>query len=325
MLSRNTLSFILCGAACLIPWQAEISSLDFFMILLPTRKMQFMIPILNMIAILITTILVVLFARHFSPLRRVVVSGIFLCVGLSIVPIQNYILLAHGIMFNNGTLANDNHEPTIYWTVLGSTLLCAIFSSIMQSSLFGLAGAMSTGDGALTGALTLGQGIAGVSVVSLRCVTKALLGDAYAAKSTLLFFALGLAQVVVSLIVFVVAMLQEEEQGEEEEEEEEESHHNSINYVALEERQVDENKHDNESTASTWNVLTKVWRQAGTACLVFTTCIACFPGLTASLTSTTFHLGRLVAHCCCRSLLMSNFFFFYLIFIEFLFSFSIFC
>ena len=54
---------------------------------------------------------------------------------------------------------------------------------------------------------------------------------------------------------------------------------------------MDENKHDNESTVSTWNVLTKVWRQAGTACLVFTTCIACFPGLTASLTSTTFHLG----------------------------------
>ena len=109
-------------------------------------------------------------------------------------------------MFNNGTLANDNHEPIIYWTVLGSTLLCAIFSSIMQSSLFGLAGAMSTGDGALTGALTLGQGIAGVSVVGLRCITKALLGDAYAAKSTLLFFALGLAQVVVSLIVFVASI-----------------------------------------------------------------------------------------------------------------------
>ena len=286
--------------------------------------MQFLIPVINMIAILFTTIAVVMFSHYISPLKRVVASGICLCGALSIVPIQNYVLLTHDIISNNGTLITTEHEPTIYWITLSATLLCAIFSSIMQSSLFGLAGAMSTGDGALTGALALGQGIAGVSVVGLRFVTKAGIGDALAAKSTLLFFTLGLVQVFVSVIIFVVSMLRHNKKAmltasgmdsdadshiahartinnpEEDIAQHEEENYNvngtviNSEYIALEEHSKDTCSTNSTGTTvvvSTCGVLSKVWRQAGTACLVFTTCIACFPGLTASLHSTTYHLG----------------------------------
>ena len=288
--TATNLAFVLLGGASLVPWQAYISALDFFMILLPGQKIQYMIPIVNMLCILVTTFMVVLFAQVVSPTKRIVASGLFLMAALLVVPFQNYYLLHNHMLDANGTLlvhpsttSGKQQENTCYWVVLVSLMCCATAASIMQSSLFGLAGAMSETQPALTAWLTCGQGIAGVGVVALRCLTKFGIGDAKAAVSTLLFFGLGFVWVAVAMLVFYVAVVR---------------HNNtttttllsSVNteteYVALENNNTKITIH-----VSKTKVLGQIWRQAGTATLVFTTCISCFPGLTASLVSTTFHLG----------------------------------
>ena len=289
--TATNLAFVLLGGASLVPWQAYISALDFFMILLPGQKIQYMIPIVNMLCILVTTFMVVLFAQVVSPTKRIVASGLFLMAALLVVPFQNYYLLHNHMLDANGTLlvhpsttSGKQQENTCYWVVLVSLMCCATAASIMQSSLFGLAGAMSETQPALTAWLTCGQGIAGVGVVALRCLTKFGIGDAKAAVSTLLFFGLGFVWVAVAMLVFYVAVVR---------------HNNtttttllsSVNtetteYVALENNATKITIH-----VSKTKVLGQIWRQAGTATLVFTTCISCFPGLTASLVSTTFDLG----------------------------------
>lgn len=288
--TATNLAFVLLGGASLVPWQAYISALDFFMILLPNQKIQYMIPIVNMLCILCTTFMVVLFAQVVSPTKRIVASGLFLMAALLVVPFQNYYLLHNHMLDANGTLlivpstSGKQQENTCYWVVLVSLMCCATAASIMQSSLFGLAGAMSETQPALTAWLTCGQGIAGVGVVALRCLTKFGIGGANAAVSTLLFFGLGFVWVAVAMFVFYVAMVRNKNTTTA-------TLLSSVNteteYVAL------ENNKDTKITlhVSKTKVLGQIWRQAGTATLVFTTCISCFPGLTASLVSTTFHLG----------------------------------
>ena len=287
--TATNLAFVLLGAS-LVPWQAYISALDFFMILLPNQKIQYMIPIVNMLCILCTTFMVVLFAQVVSPTKRIVASGLFLMAALLVVPFQNYYLLHNHMLDANGTLlivpstSGKQQENTCYWVVLVSLMCCATAASIMQSSLFGLAGAMSETQPALTAWLTCGQGIAGVGVVALRCLTKFGIGGAKAAVSTLLFFGLGFVWVAVAMFVFYVAVVRNKNTTTA-------TLLSSVNteteYVAL------ENNKDTKITlhVSKTKVLGQIWRQAGTATLVFTTCISCFPGLTASLVSTTFHLG----------------------------------
>ncbi len=297
-------AFVLCGAACLVPWQAYISSLAFFMALVPGRAVQYLIPVVNMCAILACSALVVACGdRCGAAGTRVLASGGGLMAALAIVPAQNWYLLRTGAMAVNGTLvgaggedgAGAAAEATIFYVVLGSTLCCAVGSSVMQSSLFGLAGAMSA-DGRLTVWLTVGQGIAGVGVVALRFATKAALGDAKAALSTLIFFGIGVGVVALSLVSFLV--MRRSQSYAEYRRKALDTGSAAINdahaaFVGDEHTPMEDAAGALLGTpvVSQTGVLRKVWRQAGTACLVFTTCISCFPGLTASLESTTFNLG----------------------------------
>lgn len=290
--TASNIAFVLLGGASIVPWQAYISALDFFMTLLPSRKIQYMIPIVNMFCILITTLTVVLFAHKVSPTKRIIGSGVMLMASLSVVPIQNYYLLHNQILDTNGTLilppnpTGAEVENTIYWIVLISLMCCACAASIMQSSLFGLAGAMSGEQPELTGWLNCGQGIAGVGVVALRCLTKYGMGDSQAAVSTLLFFGLGIIWVCVALVLFSVVIVRSEKEVKKGTRSTSSVNtEKDLNVLLLDE------SNDITIHVSKTKVISKIWRQAGTACLLFTTCISCFPGLTASLKSTTFDLG----------------------------------
>lgn len=289
-------AFLLCGGASLVPWQVYISSLDFFMEMLPNRSIQYSIPLTNMSAILVTTIVIIALAQKVRPAVRIVGSGAMLMLALLVIPVQNYYLLINKSMFANGTLASSlqhggQGESTIFWLVLLSTLLCAVCSSAMQSSLFGMAAAMSS-DGTLTVWLTIGQGTAGLGVVALRFVTKAFYGEAKAAISTIAFFVIGFVWVFIGVFVFILMLRQKRL------EEERARSLSNVNgpdseigkFSSTDYHQMEDGT-DHEASISRALIFKKIWRQAFSVCLVFTTCISCFPGLTASFKSTTFGLG----------------------------------
>jgi equilibrative nucleoside transporter 1/2/3 len=136
-------------------------------------------------------------------------------------------------------------------------------------------------DGSLTVWLTIGQGAAGVGVVALRFLTKALIGEARAAVSTMVFFLMGFVWVLLAIFVFIAMLRQQQRRASAE------TSAAAVNYMRMEDAAED----GDTKSVSKLAVLKQLWPQAFSVCLVFTTCISCFPGLTASLQSTTFHLG----------------------------------
>ena len=180
------------------------------------------------------------------------------------------------------------------WLVLGSLLLCAVFGSVMQSSLYGLAGQISTA-GELTVSGEVGKAVCGVSIIIVRILTKAVCSDDLKGQSlsTTCFFAFGFLVVVSAVVAFLhmlgnpiiaerlrVARASAKGGSASEADNTQASEGGHAEAVAM------------SKTQFLRSVFAKLWPQATTAFLVFFTCLSCFPGLTSSLKSTTLSLGN---------------------------------
>lgn len=266
------LAFILTGASVCIPWQAYICSLDFFMVLLPGYPIQFLVGTVCMGILLVMTILMIPLSKVYDPLWMAYVTGSLIAVGVCVVPIMN---LAFVLPAETPTVS----VHVLFVIVIGAVMFSAVLNGAFQSCLYALAGELSI-DGDLTASSEVGKGVAGLAIVAARMGTKAsFAADLHGqARSTLIFFGCGFVLVVLSLIVFYMMM--------------------QMPVMAKRRTRSPDNAtqkisddRDREQPSSIAFVAGQIWRQAFTALVVFTVTLACFPGLTSTLKSSTLNLG----------------------------------
>jgi Nucleoside transporter len=154
------LAALLCGAACLAPWKSYISAAD-FLALYYNPKAEFYLGFANMAPNFIGLLLMTFFG-HRIPLARRAYGPLFGLAILMLSPIAIDLAMVH----------LDLPQTPAFVLLLASLFLNACCTSVLQSSLYGLAAMLEP---SFTAALQQGKGWVGVTIIGVRMVTKAAL------------------------------------------------------------------------------------------------------------------------------------------------------
>lgn len=147
-------AFLIFGISCLLPWSAVVSALDFFIISYPNYNPAFVFGFALNLPSVIFAFLNIFIAKHIPQNIRIV-SGLlclFWCV----------ILLPF--------TAQYVEESVSWYIILGIIGITGIAVSFTQGGLLGFAGVFPP---KYTNAVMLGQGLAGLSMITIRMVNLA--------------------------------------------------------------------------------------------------------------------------------------------------------
>eukprot|EP00053_Salpingoeca_punica_P007655 m.69707 g.69707 ORF g.69707 m.69707 type:complete len:540 (+) comp14265_c2_seq1:97-1716(+) len=180
------ITFFVCGAAMLFPYNSFITAVDFFTQRYPGKKPEF---VLSMVYMYVTAAMmavnVFLGVGRFHLITRIRFGYAVFCLSLAAIPISESMVVS-------GTITRDS---AFVVTVL-SVALTGLGSGVQQSSFYGYAG-MITHEFSL--ALMAGESLAGVIVSANRLVTMGFYGtdEDETRNSTFVFFYISIVFVVV--------------------------------------------------------------------------------------------------------------------------------
>ena len=86
-------TFIIGGAAVLVPWTAYISSVDYFMMLVPGASIQYLLGVINMVMTFGTSLALVMLSNRCSARARVLVSAVVLALATAVIPVMNVVMV----------------------------------------------------------------------------------------------------------------------------------------------------------------------------------------------------------------------------------------
>mmetsp|Transcript_39509 Transcript_39509/g.51718 ORF Transcript_39509/g.51718 Transcript_39509/m.51718 type:complete len:208 (+) Transcript_39509:25-648(+) len=167
----NKASFTLFGIGMLLPWNAMLASMDFFIAQFPSYKPNFSILVAVSAPMFIVQAIVFFFLQKWSLHFKVT-----LMFTLSTAITFAIVLVS---------LCIDD-ESTAYWLVLGLSFLFGSCYAILQAALYGLAGPSVT----LMNNLNLGIGLSGFVINLLRVIVLAAIKDD-AEGAEIFFFTTG--------------------------------------------------------------------------------------------------------------------------------------
>jgi len=266
---------------------------DFFKDVFPDYKVQYVTAAVNMSTLLLFTFINMCLSNYSTTENRMRISGYLLAAFLVIVPLMNEFLIVP--IANAPT--DDSKLPVLFAVLILAEVAAAATNAVFQSSLYGMAGEMQV-DGDLMGRSEVGKGIAGIGVLVLRALTKAVFPETHTgmAHSGTAFFLAAVFLAGASMILFDRMMAKrrrlasakaDPEAGQEAKVEATET------TALLGDRKEAVAEEDLESHS--WAVHIEVFRAvkncAFTTMVAFIVCLACFPGLTSSLQSTSWNLG----------------------------------
>lgn len=298
------------GAANLVPWMTLLSLADYFAQLYHSNAMEFYFPAISTSALVATSAVLLVVGPRLSFHARIAWPTFFMSLCMLVVP-----------AVDTGISAGVVAPEVGFILTLGAVLLNAVFSSVAQASLYALGSVI--GDSSTEG-LQTGNGLIGLVAVGLRLLTKLGLPPTPGMRT---FCVSGLLILLASLLAFVALLndpavkakleaherrrtarnvptgrsdsvegqglglaFEDEERDVYKEFEEGEGSWGSLDYPGGDPRLA---RHGPPSpvTVTVSAALSRASVETASVFLVFTTCLATFPGLTTSLVSTTWHLG----------------------------------
>ena len=284
------LTFLMCGATTVVSWLSFVSAVDFFDAVFPGYKVQYVTAAVNMSTLFLCTIGNIFLSEHSSAKSRMRVSVALLAGALCIVPLMNELC----IVGTGDTLLSSWQMHVLFGVLMLAEVCAAGSSAIFQSSTYGMAGEMQV-DGDLTAQVEIGKGVAGIAVLGIRAGTKAAfpatkVGRAHSATA---FFMVAVGLVLLSMALFEEMLRRRGDgrPGPEARDMEADGAAPSESSRLLPQESGGELVPGSPARQELRAVLRAVWRQAASALLCFFICLSCFPGLTSSLRSRTWHLG----------------------------------
>lgn len=284
-------ALLLLGAANLVPWMTFLALPDYFAQLYNSNAMEFYFPVVSTASLVTTMACLLVFGSQLSFHARIPVPTACMTVLMLEVPIVDT-LVAWGFMSLDVAFA----------LTLVTVCLNAVLSATMQNSLYALASLI--GESATQGVQT-GSGIIGLISVFLRIATKLGLAAAPAMWS---FCVLGAAILLASLMAYSVLMNDEGIRDKVQAQEQRREAENRTRKVAARSAQLAEpmlgaaevgaatskgqgGAQSDGGGAAALLMLRTTCIESACVFIVFFVCLSIFPGLTTSLTSTSWHLG----------------------------------
>ena len=151
-------SFLILGAANLVPWMTFLSLADYFAFRYGNNAMEFTFPAISTSVLVAVSALLLAVGSAFSFDVRIVPPTLAMALMMLTVP-------AIDVLVVSGSLTTEVAFPLTLLTVFVS----ALSSAVAQNSLYGLGGLL--GEGVMQ-ALQAGNGVAGVLSVALRAASK---------------------------------------------------------------------------------------------------------------------------------------------------------
>jgi len=151
-------SFLILGAANLVPWMTFLSLADYFSFRYGNNAMEFTFPAISTSVLVAVSALLLAMGSNFSFDVRIVPPTLAMALMMLTVP-------AIDVLVVSGSLTTEVAFPLTLLTVFVS----ALSSAVAQNSLYGLGGLL--GEGVMQ-ALQAGNGVAGVLSVALRAASK---------------------------------------------------------------------------------------------------------------------------------------------------------
>lgn len=151
-------SFLILGAANLVPWMTFLSLADYFSFRYGNNEMEFTFPAISTSVLVAVSALLLAVGSAFSFDVRIVPPTLAMALMMLTVP-------AIDVLVVSGSLTTEVAFPLTLLTVFVS----ALSSAVAQNSLYGLGGLL--GEGVMQ-ALQAGNGVAGVLSVALRAASK---------------------------------------------------------------------------------------------------------------------------------------------------------
>ena len=272
-------SFVLLGGANLVPWQANLALADYYAWRYSSNVMEFAFPAVSTSVLLLTCSLLVVFGSRLTFDVRIASTTVAMACATMAVPLLDLGMSMGAISLTAG-----------FWLTMFVVSLNAMCSASAQNALYALASVVG---GTATQALQLGNGVVGVLAVLLRVATMVGLSPTL---SVWLFCLLASGSLLLSLCAYrsvtseaeCGATLRAHERRRAQRGREDRQDTSDPPVGTKEEPMLGGDARPRPSTAAT---LRLVWLEAGCVFLVFLVCLTCFPGLTTSIVSTSWHLG----------------------------------
>lgn len=262
------LIFLLQGTGVLFPWNAFISSPDYFMRLYGNQTL-FYFSLAYSYPNLIGLIFMVKFGKKIPIIYRILVPYFVIV----------FVLLAVPIM---GFAGIENHRTLGLALTLVLVVLTGVASSVLQGSLFGFGGMFPP---KYMTALMSGNGVAGFLVSLLRVLTKATIESGKPSMwdltlSSSIYFFLSCFIVILCIISFVFALRSKFTQ-----------HYMLRAESSTESRPIQQvTDYDEENIKSKISIIAiakKIWLMALSVFLTFVVTIGLFPGLVTNIPSSS--------------------------------------
>ena len=117
--------FLSQGVACLLPWNGVLSTLDFYDLKYPNRKVDFVFPIFNLLSSIFISFFMISISKKFSLNTRVAGSYFLIMLFMIMAPVIAVLLPNTG---------------TGYWIILMTLFFIGILNNTSNSAVVGLAG-----------------------------------------------------------------------------------------------------------------------------------------------------------------------------------------
>lgn len=266
------MSFVMLGAANLVPWQANLALADYYAARYSSNVMEFAFPAASTSVLLATCAVLVVIGSRLSFDIRIATTTLLMSAAILVVPVVDLLL-------NLGVISTSSG----FWVTILSVAVNAMCSASAQNALYALASVV--GDTA-TQALQMGNGMVGLLAVILRVLTMIGLNPT---ASVWIFCLLSSGSLLLSLGAYN-SVTKSDRCGE--------------SLRTHERRRAQRSKSGDSSLkdpmlaaaaqggVSILSTIRLVWIESSCVLLVFLVCLTCFPGLTTSITSTSWNLGR---------------------------------
>ena len=268
---------LLLGAANLVPWMAFLSLSDYFADLYKSNAMEFWFPAFSTSALIASSATLLVVGQRLSFNARIAFPTLMMAILMLVVPLLDLLV---GAALISRDLA--------FAMTLASVMLNSVFSATTQNSLYALGSLLSD---EATQAVQAGSGIIGLVSVFLRVATKAGLAPTPAMWA---FCVVGCLILLASLAAYAALISDPSVRAKIEAHEKRRAQTHAATAAASAElgRAM---LHGASSAAHAHpTALSVLWLTivpSASVYVVFLVTLSTFPGLTTSLTSTSWHLG----------------------------------
>ncbi|KAI6675059.1 hypothetical protein NL676_002965 [Syzygium grande] len=185
--------FFTVGLGFLLPWNAFITAVDYFAYLYPDASVDRVFAVVYMLVALASLLVVIFYSRKSDAAVRINLGLALFIVALLVVPIMDVTYIKGRVGLYDG-----------FYVTVAATGLCGLADALVQGGIIGSAGEMPE---RYMQAVVAGTAASGVLISLLRVITKAAYTqDAHGLRrSANLYFAVGIAIMVVCLVLYNVA------------------------------------------------------------------------------------------------------------------------